>query len=284
MSDNLGNEKQAEYWNGTAGSKWVERQEALDAQIGPLGLVMLDRAEIQEGERILDTGCGCGGTTVDIAGRAGPSGHVTGVDLSGPMLERARERARESDLENVDFIQGDAQTHDFGSLECDLLTSRFGIMFFADPTAAFANLRQVLKPRGRLAFVCWRPLEENPWSAVPTAAAAKIIEMPPPPGPEDPGPYSLADPDRVRRILKDAGFSSIAIEAEDQIFLPEEGGLDGAVASRFEIGPLSRLLVDATAEQKEQVRNAVREAMAPYYTEGGPEMNWAVWIVTARAS
>ena len=282
MSESAPNEKQAEYWNGVAGAKWVAKQEALDAQIGPLGLAMLDRAQIVEGDRVLDAGCGCGGTTLEIAMRVGAGGHVTGADLSRPMLGRARERASESGLKNVDFIQADAQTHDFGALDCDLLASRFGVMFFADPTTAFANLRSALKNTGRLVFVCWRTLQENPWMTLPLMAAAKHIELPPPPGPEEPGPFSFADPDRVHKILEDAGFTSIEIDPDDRAVPLDQDGLEADVASRFEIGPLSRIIQDATDDQRELVRGSVREALAPYYEPEGPTMMFASWIVAAK--
>ncbi len=155
-------------------------------------------------------------------------------------------------------------------------------MFFADPTAAFANLRTALKSTGRLAFVCWRTLQENPWMTLPLMAAAKHIELPPPPGPEEPGPFSFADADRVRRILDGAGFTSIEVRPEDQAVPLDKAGLDADVASRFEIGPLSRIMQDATDDQRELVRGAVREAIAPYYEPEGPTMMFAAWIVTAK--
>lgn len=177
-----------------------------------------------------------------------------------------------------------AQTHDFGSLECDLLASRFGVMFFADPTVAFANLRTGLKAQGRLAFVCWRMPQENLWMTLPMMAAAEHIELPPPPGPEEPGPFSFADPDRLRRILGDAGLASIAIGPDDRPAPLDRGGLDADVASRFEFGPLSKIMETATDDQRELVRSSVREALAPYYEPGGPTMIFASWIVTARAN
>ncbi len=282
MSECAPNEEQAEYWNGVAGENWVAKQEMLDAQIGPLGLAMLDRAQIAEGERVLDTGCGCGDTTLEIARRVGAGGQVTGADLSRPMLARARERANEAGLENTEFIEADVQTHDFASLNCDLLTSRFGVMFFADPIAAFANLRTGLKVQGRLAFVCWRTRQENPWMTLPLTAAAKYVEVPPPPGPEEPGPFSLADADRVRKILDGAGFTSIEIDPDDRAVPLHKDGLEADVTSKFEIGPLSRIMEDATDEQRELVRGSVRDALAPYHEPDGPTMMFASWIVTAK--
>jgi len=156
------NAEQIVYWNETAGPKWVALQELLDAQIEPLGLAMMDLLDIATGEHVLDVGCGTGQTTVELGRRTGPSGRVTGVDVSSPMLTRARERAGASGSGNVTFIQADAQTHEFDMATADVCFSRFGIMFFADPAAAFANLRAALGPGGRLGFVCWQAVQDNP--------------------------------------------------------------------------------------------------------------------------
>jgi len=284
VTKNVVNQKQTEYWNGEAGSEWVAKQEKIDKEIGPLGLAMLDRAEIIAGERVLDAGCGCGGTTLEIARRIGSVGHVTGVDLSAPMLTHAGKRAQEAGLDNMRFIQADTQTHDFGSFKCDLLTSRFGVMFFEDPTAAFANLRKGLKSSGRLAFVCWRTTEENSWMTRAMKAAAKHVEVPPPAAPDDPGPFFLADADRVRKILDGAGFTSVDLQRNDQIVPLDEDGLEADVASRFESGPLAKIMDDATEDERDLIRGSVREALAPYYEHGGPTQMFATWIVTAKAS
>lgn len=278
------NQSQREYWSGEAGQKWVEMQTILDKQIEALGKAMLASAGLSEGEQVLDIGCGCGWTTLRIARALGKNGRVTGVDLSTPMLARAEQRTREAGLDNVEFIRADVQTHDFARARFDLCTSRFGVMFFDDPVAAFTNVRSALNPDGRLAFVCWRPLKENPFNLLPLQAAARYIEIPPPPDPEAPGPFSLADPDRVNRILDSAGFTSIAVEAYDCVIPELEGGLDRAVELRFEIGPLSRIIQDATEDQREKVRAAVKEALAPYFSEDGPVMTSATWLVTAQAS
>src|SRR5262249_40712661 len=156
-------------------------------------------------------GCGCGDTTVELSKGVAPGGSATGVDISAPMLERARALA-EAQRAAARFELADAQTHAFPPASADVVFSRFGIMFFADPTAAFANLRRALTPSGRLAFVCWQALPENAWMAVPMLAALQHLPPPPLPGPEAPGPFSFADPARVRRILEGAGFRSVQLE------------------------------------------------------------------------
>src|SRR5262249_6517301 len=149
-------------------------------------------------ERVLDVGCGTGQTSIELARRAGPGGAVTGIDISAPMLARARARAADAGARTVTFLDADAQTHRFDPASLDVCFSRFGIMFFAAPDAAFANLRSALRPAGRLAFVCWQSMRDNPWMLVPLMAAAAHITLPPPPAPDAPGPFSFADADRVR--------------------------------------------------------------------------------------
>src|SRR5947199_350388 len=202
------NAEQIKYWNETAGPKWIAFQRLLDAQLEPLGRRTMDAAGSVGGERVLDVGCGCGDTTLELGRRVGPEGRVLGVDVSGGMVARAAEAAREARLRNVGFENADAQTHRFARGEFDVLYSRFGVMFFADAAAAFTNLRSALGPGGRLAFICWQALRENPWLAVPLAAAARHLTLPPPPAPDAPGPFSLGDPERVRGILSRGSIRS----------------------------------------------------------------------------
>ncbi len=195
------NLEQIRYWNELAGPKWVASEAMLDGQIAPLGSKAIERARLAAGERVLDVGCGCGQTSLQLADKVGPRGSVTGIDLSAPMLERAQARAAGLGLANVRFLNADAQTTPLGSAAFDLIFSRFGVMFFADPTAAFANLRASLAPGGRVSFVCWQELKLNPWMRVPLLAAAQHIPLPAPAAPDAPGPFSFAAPARVRGIL-----------------------------------------------------------------------------------
>lgn len=281
MTDsNQTNDEQREYWNDEAGPKWVEMQKEIDAQLEPLGEAMLDRAEIQAGQHALDIGCGCGTTTLDIARRVSSTGSVTGADLSAPMLDLARQRAEDAGLAHSKFVQADAQTHPFDQGRYDHATSRFGIMFFADPPAAFANIRSALKPGGRLTFICWRGIEENPWITVPMMAAAQHIELPEQPPPGAPGPFSLADEAHTKRILAEAGFGAVAIEPHD-ISLASSGHIDETLTFVMKIGPVSKLLEDQPEEMREKVLEAVREALLPYDGPEGIAMARASWIVSA---
>ena len=199
------NADQIAYWNGPAGQRWAQRQAAQDIVLGPVADLVIDRAKLKPGERVIDIGCGSGATTIAFAREVAPSGHVLGVDISGPMLERARQSAPK-DLP-IDFVLADATVYPFEPASFDVLASRFGVMFFADPALSFANMRKALRPSGRLAFACWREPRENPFFMAPLAAAYKHVPKLPQQGPEDPGPFAFASEARVRRILGEAGFT-----------------------------------------------------------------------------
>src|SRR5580692_7377006 len=275
------NAAQIEHWNGPAGETWVRLQARLDAQLAVLGRLAMDRAAIRPGEAILDVGCGTGETTLELSRRVGEGGKVLGVDISRPMLSLARRRLEAAGLSQTRFEAGDAQNHAFARGGFDLVFSRFGIMFFADPVAAFGNLRSALKKQGRLAFVCWRPVAENPWVAVPMAAAFKHIPRPPPSEPGAPGEFAFADRDRVHGILSGAGFRDITIEPEDMLI----GGasLDVTVDTTLSMGPVAAALREADPAKREPVAYALRQAFTPYDGSEGVRLGAAVWIVRASS-
>ena len=169
--DAVRNAAQIEYWNEVSGPKWVALDDVINAQIEPVGVAAMDRAEVSASDRVIDVGCGCGPTSLGLARRAS-AGRVTGIDISGPMLARARERADAAGLANLSFERADAQTHAFEGGGTDLVFSRFGVMFFDDPVAAFANLGRALTADGRMVFACWQGLGDNAWMRVPIAAVA----------------------------------------------------------------------------------------------------------------
>jgi len=279
------NAEQIAYWNQQGGPKWVTHQRLLDEQIAPLGLAAMDRAGVAPGERILDVGCGCGQTTLQLAERVGAGGSVTGIDISAPMLARARERAAQQGVPDLRFLEADAQEAELGTSAFDLIFSRFGVMFFADPKAAFANLRASLDPAGRVAFVCWQGLERNAWMAVPMRAAAPHLGPLPPPAPDAPGPLAFADPGRVRSILTGAGFREVAIEPlEGSLVVAGAGsGPEQAAGFLLQAGPLARALRDAPEASLARIAAAVRDAIAPHATPNGVMMGYGAWIVLARA-
>jgi len=279
------NADQIRYWNLESGPKWVALHATIDDQIAPLGLEAIRRADVRSGESVLDIGCGCGATSLQLAERVGPSGSVIGLDISEPMLARARERAAERELAQLAFVNGDAQTFAFEPAGRDLVYSRFGVMFFQDPTAAFANLRRALRPGGRVAFACWQEIGRNPWMLVPLLAAAKHVPLPAPPAEGAPGPFAFADPEHVRRILAGAGFSDIAIAGhEAELTLAGGGDLEQVVDFVLQLGPAGQAMREAEPGTRAGAREAVQEALGPHLTPDGVRLASATWIVSASNS
>jgi SAM-dependent methyltransferase len=274
------NADQLTYWNEQGGPRWVRLQETLDEQLAPFGHVVMDRLALGRGERVLDVGCGCGETSFELGRRVGPTGSVLGVDISTIMLERARERG--ANAPNVRFLAADAQTHAFAPGSFDAIFSRFGVMFFQDPPAAFANLARALVPGGRIGFHCWKALAENPWMTVPFFAALQHVPAPTPSAPDAPGPFAFADADRVRGILADAGLAEIDFESRNDMMGVGTGSLDEATDFALQMGPASIALREATPETVAKVRASVREALEPYMTADGVRLATSTWVVTAR--
>jgi SAM-dependent methyltransferase len=277
------NADQIAYWNGPAGQRWAERQQVQDVLLGPVAELLIDRARPQPGERVLDVGCGSGAISFAFAQKVMPGGHVLGIDISEPMLTVAR-RSTPAGLA-VDFALADATVYPFEAASFDLLASRFGVMFFADPVRSFANMRKALRPTGRLAFACWREPRENPWMMVPLQAVYRHAPKLPPQGPDDPGPFAFASETRVNRILGEAGFTDIGMEACNLALDIAIGrGLDAAVQSALEIGPAHRALEGQPAEIRAAAIQSIREAVAPFATGDAVALPGSIWIVTAKAA
>ena len=275
------NADQIAYWNGPGGQHWADRQQAQDVVLAPVSEVLIDRAHAKAGERIIDIGCG-GATTIALAQRVGPTGHVMGIDISGPMLARARQIAP-ANLP-VEFVLADATVYPFVPEGFDLLASRFGVMFFAEPALSFANMRKALRPSGRLAFACWREPRDNPFFMAPLQAVYKHVPKLPQLGPEDPGPFSFASEARVHRILGEAGFQGIAMEPCNlSLDIAVGRGLDAAVESALEIGPAARALEGQPPELVAAATNSIRQALAPFARGLAVPLPASIWIVTARA-
>lgn len=280
------NAQQIEYWNEVSGARWVALGDVIDAQIAPLGEVALARAAARAGERVLDVGCGCGATSLALARAVGAEGRVVGIDVSAPMLARARERAALEGLAQLSFVNADAQTHAFAG-DFDLLFSRFGVMFFADFPAAFANLRRALRPGGRLLFLCWRELERNPWMQVPIEAASQVIDVPPPLAPGVPGPYALREASSLEAWLGEAGFEDVSLRSLD-LDLPVRGGasLEESADFSLSMGPVAAALKADESADPEATRQAVRAALLrafePFLVEGRVVFGASAWCVSAR--
>jgi SAM-dependent methyltransferase len=279
MTDHIVNVEQAEEWDGREGDHWVQHADRYDALSQRITPHLMEAAAVGAGDRVLDVGCGCGVTT-RAAARAATAGSVLGVDLSAAMLQEADRRARAEGLANVRFEQGDVQVHTFSPATFDLAMSRFGVMFFEDPVAAFANIGSAIRPGGRFVFLCWQDLPLNDWIMVPASAALSYVPFPDL-GPEGaPGPFSLADADRTQRILTEAGFEGIEInEVTEQVFLGE----NAADATEFLQGTgMARLLfVGADADTERKAIDAVRGVLETHKQPEGIWLGSAAWLVAA---
>jgi len=274
-------QNQIEYWNDVAGAAWAARQESWDITLAPIGEAAMDRAGIQPGQSIIDIGCGCGGTTVELARRVGERGRVLGIDVSKPMLAVARQRSR--GMANIALVEADATTHPFDAGDTDLLFSRLGVMFFADPPKAFANLRSALKPDGRLAFACFRDPRLNSFFTTPLRAATEFVPPPPKMAPGEPGPFAFAEEAHVRRILDAAGFRAVNLEPVDlSLDIGSGKGLDEAVINCLTLGPASRVLRGQPEDLVAKATTAIRTALAALEKGGRIPLDAAIWVVTAR--
>jgi SAM-dependent methyltransferase len=275
--------EQVAYWNGPAGERWAKEQTDLDAMLRPFGEAVLGAARVTSDERVLDVGCGCGDTSLTLASLVGPGGHVLGVDVSRPMLERAK--ARGGGIAQLAFRLADAATEPVGPGAFDLLVSRFGVMFFPDPLRAFTHLRTALRAGGRMAFVCWRPLADNPWATVPFEAAARVLGRPEPEPPDAPGPFAFGDPGRVQGILSGAGFRAVTSRPFQGAMSVEASSLDEAAAAVARLGPVARLLVDRDAADVARAVAAIREVLPPHVSPGGRvSLAAGAWVWTGESA
>lgn len=275
-----GNADQIEFWNGPAGQHWAELQETMDRTLGAIHEAVITFAAAKSGEHVVDIGCGSGTTSFALSDAVGPSGQVTGIDISKPMLDLARRRAAAMG-KPVAFVEGDASVFPF-STSADLVFSRFGVMFFDAPAKAFENIHRALKPSGRLAFVCWRTPQENRWASEPLMAARPFLPEQPPADPLAPGPFAFADPDRVKLILTEAGFRNVRVEPLDTV-MRLGNSLDGATQQMLTVGPLSRAVGEADEATRAKVAVAVREVLAKYAGAEGVTPPAACWLVGAKA-
>jgi SAM-dependent methyltransferase len=263
------NAAQVEYWN--AAQNWIDEQDAHDEMLSPLGRLAFDALAPVAGERLLDIGCGTGTTTLELAAAVGPEGEAVGADISALLLERARSRA----TANATFIEADAQTYPFEEASFDGAFSRFGVMFFADPTAAFANIARALRPHGRLSFVCWQPFAVQEWMRVPQEATGVDVSW----TGAAANPFAFGDRGVLARHLDEAGFVRVDIDgAERTVLVGGRGDLSTGV-SFLATSRLGRQIVE---EQGAEGIERVRAAVEPFVTPRGVEMRAAVWVVRAE--
>jgi ubiquinone/menaquinone biosynthesis C-methylase UbiE len=279
LEESTMNEDQIALWNGTAGQAWVERQASLDRLFEPFERLLADVAAEHKAQRVLDVGCGTGATTLAVARRLGAQAEATGVDISEPMIALARERAQREGL-NARFVSTDAQTHPFDAGSFDLIVSRFGVMFFEEPVAAFTNLRRAAKPNAPLALIAWRSAADNPFMTAAERAAVPYLPAMPARKPDEPGQFGFADQSRVRSILDKAGWKNIDIQPLDVPCTLPASELDAYVTK---LGPLGRVLGDADERTRAQVLEKVRAAFAPYVHGAEVRFNAACWLISAKA-
>jgi SAM-dependent methyltransferase len=274
------NEDQRRRWNGIDGEYWVSHQNRLDRTLAPITGPLLEFAAPRAASTVIDVGCGCGATTVEIARAVGPAGRVVGIDLSSGMLAVAAERLRQ--FANAACLLGDAAELPLSDLGAELIVSRFGVMFFGDPVAAFANLRTGLGAGGRLRFACWRPIGENPWLQIPLHAVYEHAPRLPKPDPEEPGPFAFADTARVTRILTAAGFTAPSFTPLDiEMDIAAGGTIEDAAMQASSMGPAKRALADQSDEIRAAALESIRRALTPYISAAGVKLPGAIWLVTA---
>lgn len=280
----MSNEEQIAYWNGEAGRKWADRDVQMAKTLAPIARDLMDHAAVDGARCVLDVGCGGGSETLMLASRLGPEACILGVDVSAPMLEVAEEHrvAAGDEARGVAFLRADASAHDFGESQFDLLFSRFGVMFFDEPTAAFRHLRAAMKPGGRLAFACWQALADNPWTALPLQAALTVLPPPPPPKPRAPGPFAFAEADYVRAILEDAGWRDVQLTPHAvSMNWDGSGGYEATVRELVNTGPVGRLLAEVDKPARQAVHAAAVDRLRDHFDGSTLALPGAVWLVTA---
>jgi SAM-dependent methyltransferase len=271
------NAEQLEYWNGPVGERWAGLQEKIDENLKDITGALFRFAALKEGERVLDLGCGCGTTSFMAESIVGERGRVIGIDISSPMLEVARERAKKLNS-RVTFIEADAAVHRFGTFRFDVVLSRFGTMFFEDPVMGFTNVRHALAEGGRIAFVCWREMKENDWANVPYQAALPLLAPQEPADPLAPGPFAFADAGRVKTILARSGLKDVVIEKLDsKMYMGSTA--KAAAEEAMNIGPLARAARELPEETRAKILGVVEKAYRPFESRDGVAPPAACWLV-----
>jgi SAM-dependent methyltransferase len=283
----MSNTLQKEMWNGRAGESWVRHNSLLEQLLAEPGRECMNLLPRTPAMQILDVGCGCGNQTLELAARLDASSTVIGVDISEPMLGLARELKAANDnalSAEVQFALGDASEPLFDEASFDAIYSRFGVMFFDEPVAAFSALRNSLKPRGKLGFVCWREPKLNPFFNAPMEAALTVLPAPAPSAPGAPGPFGLADDNVIQTTLRLAGFKDVSVAPLNlTLSVGAETPFDAVFEELIQIGPAAALIAQSNPSLKEKAREAVYNRLSDFYASGqGVSFDANFWLVTAR--
>lgn len=277
------NKEQAEFWSERA-STWVQVDEKLEAVSGVPGQLAIDRLQLRPDLHVVDLGCGTGRTTLQLAGLVGPGGTVVGADIAQEMLNAGVKRAEQKQVKNVEFRHLDVQSGGLGEQTFDAAYSRFGVMFYADPVAAFTNVHRALRPGGTLSFVCWMPIDQNEWMMVPGMTAVTVTgQVPNMPGPDEPGPFSLADPEKVEGILDRAGFKDVDIVPHQDSATITEKEIDTMSDISTRVGAVNEIIKASGEEMREPVRAAIADAYRQRAVDGQVHLSRGVLLVRGKA-
>lgn len=274
---------QREYWNGKVGEEWVRHADPMDAMLAALTAPAIDALGLRAGESVLDIGCGAGSTTLQLAAQVQPDGAALGADISEPLLKLAKERAAAAGS-IAQFVEADVANTPLAGAPFDAAFSRFGVMFFDDPTQAFAKIRASLRPGGRIVFICWRSFKENGWTFAPLAALKSMLKSPlTPADPNAPGPFQLQDPEKIRAILSTAGWTGVSITPWDgDVIVGGGGDAEAAAAFLLRIGPCARAITDQQLDPA-QAKKLLTDFLREHETPAGVPLPAACWIVRAEA-
>jgi len=276
------NIKQKQFWSGAGGDVWVDKQREMDIMLNPLGERAIQGLDLSGEKKILDIGCGCGATTLEIA-KAVTQGEVIGVDISEPMLERATKTASDMMLNNTSFQVKDVQVDEMPLSYFDIAFSRFGVMFFEDPFEAFKNINHSLKDNGQLSFVCWQHASLNPWQSLSIQVIKEFLDLPAP-APKSPGPFAFEDKSYINEILAESGFRDIEIkDNQEDIVMFSGKSIREACEDYLTINPVvTEMLKNSPTELREEILEALIGKFSDFHNNEGLLFPSATWIVTAK--
>ena len=275
------NSKQKEFWSGSGGYVWVDKQSEMDIMLNPLGTRAISKLDLSGVTKIIDIGCGCGATTLEIAQQL-ESGEIIGVDISEPMLDKATQNASDQSLSNASFQVLDVQVDDMPS-DYEIAFSRFGVMFFEDPYQAFSNINNSLKENGLLCFVCWQNPSLNPWQSLSIQVIKEFLDLPSPPA-KSPGPFAFEDKNYIKDILDQSNFKDIEIDDNQEDIVMFSGkSIEEACEDYLTINPVvTEMLKNSKEELKDEILQALILKFSEFHNGDGLLFPSATWIVTAR--